>query len=79
MDPKLLPLLGIPVTVVIAVIYKLGKRAGSAGISEDLRHLHEDLELAHKTPDPKDDEAIEAKIRAKQRLKAMLDALPDTV
>lgn len=79
MDPKVLALFGIPLTVVIGIVYRLGKRAGAANISKELEQLHQDLEVAHKTPDPNDDKAIEAKIRAKERLKAMVDSLPDTV
>lgn len=80
MDPKIIAGVALPVLgIVFAFAWRMGKRAALGVISDDLRALHEDLERAHATPDPSDDEAIEEKIRAKERLKAALDSLPDRV
>lgn len=78
MDPKLAaPLITAALTAIGWFVYRAGKKAAAGAVSADLEHLHKDLEVAHSTPDPGDDKAVEAKIRAKERLKGALDALPD--
>lgn len=76
-DPKFLAVLVPLLLGAGALLYRLGRRSVQGAVSEDIRQLQVDLVTAHATPDPADDEAVEAKIRAKQRLKAALDALPD--
>lgn len=80
MDPKTaLSLAGVVALAVGGVAYRLGRRAKSGALNEELRQLQDDLVVAHSTPDPADDKAIEEKIKAKQRLKAAIDNLPDTL
>lgn len=80
MDPKIV----VPIAVAALSAFgwfcwRMGKRAARGYVSAELEQLHRDLEAAHATPDPGDDAAVEAKIRAKERLRGALDALPDTM
>lgn len=76
-DPKWLAAIIVPALGGLCVwLYNAGKKSVSAGYSKELEQLHADLETAHSTPDPKDDEAVLAKIRATERMKAAIDALP---